>query len=100
MSDGQTHGVRLEIKTGRRVSIGRSEVVHHPGKTWSLEITDKWGDEVLLSNDCVGALRDFLNGLVAAPDRTAMLREAYALAKSAGDVENMIRAANALGGCL
>lgn len=99
MSDGQTHGERLEIKTGCRVSIGRSEVAHYPGE-WSLEITDKRGDAVLLSNDCVGALRDFLNGLVAAPDRAAMLREAYALAKTQGDVENMIRAANALGGCL
>lgn len=96
MSDGQTHGERLEIKTGCRVSIGRSEVAHYPGETWSLEITDKWGDEVLLSNDCVGALRDFLNGLVAAPDRTAMLREAYALAKSAGDYNAMAEIASQL----
>lgn len=78
MSDGQTHGARLEIKTGCRVSIGRSEVAHYPGETWSLEITDKWGDEV------------------ATPDRTTMLREAYALAKSANDYNAMAQIASQL----
>ena len=98
MSDGQTHGERLEdpqhLAFGHLlITIYRDGSLYFmPGKLHAA-VSDRTG-----ATELRAAIDKALgNPVTPAPsDRTAMLREAYALAKTAGDYDAMARIASQL----
>lgn len=99
MSDGQTHGERLEAGDPQCLAFGHLRVnIYRDGSLYFMPgklhaaVSDRTGATALRAaiDKALG------NPAPAAPDRTAMLREAYALAKSQGDYNAMAEIASQL----
>lgn len=98
MSDGQTHGERLEAWAVGDAFRHRGRDLPHrlvgrDGDMWIVEWGDSPRDRGRISHE---VLTTWCEKVGRAPDRAAMLREAYALAKGALDYNAMAKIASQL----